>query len=76
VVGLVGEDRIELASSIDRHSKKFVGVLRSTPGGSILEGNWEYPFGFSLFGDGRFDEEEIFGFLAEYAQFRRDGKPK
>ena len=71
VVGVVEEDKVELASSINLFSKRFVGVLRAAPEGSLLEGHWEYPFGFRLFGDEQFDEEEIFGFLAEHAQFKR-----
>lgn len=71
VIGEVSEEEVVLESSIDLFSKRFIGALRSAPEGSVLQGRWEYPFGSRFWGNERFDEEEIFGFLSEYAHFEK-----
>ena len=71
VTGEIEDEKVVLESSMDLFSKRFVGALRSAPEGSVLEGCWEYPFGSRFWGDEKFDEEEIFEFLSEYARFEK-----
>jgi len=71
VIGKVDDEEVVLESSTDLFSKRFVGALRAAHEGSVLEGRWEYPFGSRFWGDEKFDEEQIFAFLSEYARFQK-----
>ena len=68
VVGEVEEESVVFESGVDRFSKRFVGKLSDWQGTTVLEGDWIVPFWSRIWGDHRFDEEEIMRFLCEYAK--------
>jgi hypothetical protein len=69
VIGQIGETEVVLESATDLFSKTLVGRLQATPQGTTLEGSWVRPFWTRVWGNERFDEEEIFRFLQEYGHF-------
>ncbi len=66
VFGRVSDSQITLESSRDRYSKRLLGRLLSSDGGTILEYRWKAGVGHRFWGDARFDEEEILSFLGEW----------
>ncbi len=65
VFGRVSDCAITLESSRDRYSKRLVGTLHAEDGGTTIDYAWKAGLGHAIYGDARFDEEEILSFLTE-----------
>ena len=68
VLGTISGDTLALESSRDPFSKRFVGRLRRTNGGTTIEYVWKARRSHRIWGDAAFDEEEILSFLAEWLE--------
>lgn len=75
VLGRLAGSAIVLESSSDVYSKRFVGTLRATPGGTCIDYFWKKGAGHCVYGDGAFDEEEILSFLAEWLEAQQLESP-
>ena len=66
VSGHVSDHTITLESSRDWYSKQLVGTLRPADDGTTIDYTWKAGLGHRIYGDARFDEEEILSFLAKW----------
>ena len=71
VVGHVGDATFTLEAASDLFPKRLVGRLVPVGGGTELDGRWSIPFWSHIWGDHRYDEEEVFRFLEEHCQLQK-----
>lgn len=71
VVGHMSDTQLTLEAASDLFSKRLVGRLIPVEDGTELEGRWVVPFWSQIWGDYRYDEEEVFRFLKEHGQLQK-----
>ncbi len=71
VVGEFNGEDVVLESANHQFGERFVGRLRASPEGSVLEGEWRDTFGPSILRKLFSVEHEVLRFLEVWARFKK-----